>query len=101
MPALALTVSGPVNSSFGAFWALTTGLLRGPAAAGGIALIIAIGGIGGFIGPAVMGALTQATGTYTTGMLFLAFGLLMSVAIVLALGRTMAVRPVMVTEVRA
>src|SRR4029077_13272216 len=37
------------------FWTLPAGLLRGAAAAGAIALINALGNVGGFVGPYVVG----------------------------------------------
>ena len=55
----------------GPFWALAGSFLTGTAAAGGIALINAIGNLGGFIGPAIMGFFRQWTGSFTTGLLLL------------------------------
>lgn len=55
-----------------AFWAMPGEFLSGPAAAGGIALINAIGNLGGFVGPYVLGWLKDATGTYEAGLYFLA-----------------------------
>jgi ACS family tartrate transporter-like MFS transporter len=53
------------------FWALTTTFLSGTAAAAGIALINSIGNLGGFVGPYVIGFLTDRTGTYTAGLSYL------------------------------
>ena len=50
--------------------------LGGTAAAAGIALINAIGNLGGFVGPAIMGGLRDVTGGYTGGLLVLAGALL-------------------------
>ncbi len=44
------------------FWSMPTAFLRGPAAAAGIALINAIGNLGGFTGPYLMGWLQDLTG---------------------------------------
>ncbi|MEL6059581.1 MULTISPECIES: MFS transporter [unclassified Methylobacterium] len=55
-----------------AFWPLPAEFLSGPAAAGGIALINAIGNLGGFVGPYVLGWLKDTTGTYEAGLYFLA-----------------------------
>ncbi|MBE7204163.1 MAG: MFS transporter [Parafilimonas terrae] len=55
-----------------AFWAMPGEFLSGPAAAGGIALINAIGNLGGFVGPYVLGWLKDYTGTYEAGLYFLA-----------------------------
>ena len=53
------------------FWALPTMFLSGTAAAGSIALINSIGNLGGFVGPYVIGYLTDKTGTYTAGIYYL------------------------------
>jgi MFS family permease len=44
------------------FWALPTAMLSGTAAAGGIALINAVGNLGGFLGPYMFGLIKDATG---------------------------------------
>ena len=53
------------------FWALPTMFLSGTAAAASIALINSIGNLGGFVGPYVIGFLTDRTGTYTAGLSYL------------------------------
>jgi len=59
------------------FWALPTIFLSGTAAAASIALINSIGNLGGFVGPYIIGFLTDKTGTYTAGLSYLvASGLL-------------------------
>lgn len=58
---LALVSIGAV-SFLAPFWCLPTMLLRGSAAAAGIALVNAIGNVGGFVGPYVVGRLKDATG---------------------------------------
>ena len=64
-----------------AFWAMPGEFLSGPAAAGGIALINAIGNLGGFVGPYVLGWLKDYTGSYEAGLYFLAACALASAAI--------------------
>ena len=54
------------------FWALPTMLLSGGSAAVGIALVNAIGNVGGFIGPNVIGFLRTRTGGDTGAFLVLA-----------------------------
>ncbi|HEX4173244.1 MAG TPA: MFS transporter [Acetobacteraceae bacterium] len=44
------------------FWPLPTAMLSGVAAAGGIALINAVGNLGGFLGPYMFGVIKDATG---------------------------------------
>jgi len=53
------------------FWALPTMFLGGTAAAASIALINSTGNLGGFVGPYVIGFLTDRTGTYTAGIYYL------------------------------
>jgi len=75
------------------FWALTSSLFRGTAAAGGLAFVNTIGtGLGAFIGPAVVGVLTEATGGYSAGMAALAIGPMLTAIIVLSLANSIAPR---------
>jgi len=53
------------------FWAIPSAFLGGTAAAAGIAMINAIGNLGGYFGGDVMGQLKGATNSYTKGLLFL------------------------------
>jgi len=50
------------------FWCLPTRFLRGTAAAGGIALLNAVGSIGGFVGPGILGVVRDAMGTFSGGL---------------------------------
>lgn len=68
------------------FWTLPADRLRGPAAAGGIALINAVGNIGGFAGPFVLGWIKSTTGSFTDGLLVLAGGVLLTGVVVWLLG---------------
>jgi MFS transporter, ACS family, tartrate transporter len=54
------------------FWALPTAFLTGTAAAGGIALIAAIGNLGGFVGPAFTGVMEDSTSGFETPLTVLA-----------------------------
>ena len=56
----------------GPFWAMPTMILTGAAAAGGLAFINAFGNVGGAVGPAVVGWLKDATGSYAGGLYGLA-----------------------------
>lgn len=53
------------------FWALPASLLGGATAAASIGAINCIGNLGGFAGPYLLGALSTATGSYTTGIWYL------------------------------
>jgi ACS family tartrate transporter-like MFS transporter len=81
------------RSVMSVFWAIPPMLLAGTAAAAGIALINAIGNLGGFVGPSVMGALRQSTGAYGGGLLVLAGALVLEAVLVLSmpLPRTRAI----------
>ena len=68
------------------FWPLPTAMLTGSAAAGGIALINALGNLGGFVGPFFVGWLKDVTGVFTSGLYGLAGMLILSGVIVLAIG---------------
>jgi len=69
----------------GPFWAMPPIFLGGTAAAAGIALINAIGNLGGFVGPAIMGMLRDRTGGYAGGLLVLSSALVLEALLVLSL----------------
>jgi len=83
-----LVIAAMGQSSTGpTFWTLPTAMLSGTAAAGGIALINALGNLGGFFGPYLFGLIRDATGgSFMFGLMALALGPIMSATIVLALG---------------
>ena len=70
------------RSIMSVFWTMPPMLLSGSAAAAGIALINAIGNLGGFFGPTVMGTLRDATGGYSGGLLVLAGALIVEAILV-------------------
>ena len=55
-------------SIMGPFWALPTRILGGQAAAGGVAIITMVGGVGGFLGPYLTGRLRDLTHGYAGGL---------------------------------
>lgn len=55
-------------SNMGPFWALPTRILGGRAAAGGVAVITILGGIGGFTGPFLTGWLRDLTHGFAGGL---------------------------------
>ena len=69
----------------GVFWAIPPLFLGGSAAAAGIAMINAVGNLGGFVGPSVVGWLRTTGSGYTQGLLFLAGTLLIEAALVASL----------------
>ena len=80
------------RSVMSVFWAIPPIFLGGTAAAAGIAMINAIGNLGGAVGPTVMGWLRESTGTYTGGLLVLVAALVLEAVLVasLRLPRTIA-----------
>jgi ACS family tartrate transporter-like MFS transporter len=68
-------------------WAMPTRFLSGPAAAAGIAAINAIGNLGGFVGPVMIGWLKDLTGSFLGGLYFVAGLLLASALLVVLLAR--------------
>jgi nitrate/nitrite transporter NarK len=68
------------------FWSMPGALLTGSAAAASVGLINSVGNLGGFVGPYVVGYVTQRTGSSAGGMLLLAGSAVAASAIVLSLG---------------
>lgn len=71
------------RSVMSVFWAIPPIFLGGAAAAAGIALINAIGNLGGYFGPDMMGELYKRTGGYSGGLYVLA-GALVVIAILVS-----------------
>ena len=69
--------------TLGPYWTLPPALLRGTAAAGGIALVNSIGNMGGFVGPFVVGWVRDATGGFSSGLLLLAAVLVVGAIVIL------------------
>ena len=81
---LSFTISQMALRSLAAvFWAMPPQLLGGAAAAAGIALINAVGNLGGFVGPTIIGVLHDLTGGYTGGLLALTGALIVEALLVL------------------
>jgi ACS family tartrate transporter-like MFS transporter len=89
--ALTLAMAGGL-SGIGPFQSLLTSFSRGPAAAGGLALVNTIGTLGGFLGPVIVGMLKGWTGGYGAAMAVLGIGQVLSALIVLAAGRMLKAR---------
>ncbi|MFM0504970.1 MFS transporter [Paraburkholderia caffeinilytica] len=71
MIALSLTSFG-VCAALPVFWTLPAAFLSGSAAAGGFAIISALGNLGGFVGPYLMGNIKNSTGSFTIALLAIA-----------------------------
>lgn len=84
-----------------AFFSLLSVYLSGPAAAGGIALVIAISNVGSSLGPTMVGVIKQNTGGYGGAMAVFGVAEILAALLVIVIGRTMmphkspsALRPV-------
>lgn len=76
-----------VLSSVAIFWSYPTALLSGRLAAGGIALINSIGGLGGYAAPALLGWLRDLTQQMESGLLSLALAQALAILLILQLRR--------------
>jgi len=76
-----------IYGSRAAFWPMPSIFLTGTAAAGAIALINAIGNLGGYFGPFIVGWIKDATGSFQAGLYFLAACSLMAAIIALFAAR--------------
>ncbi|MEE7493735.1 MFS transporter [Methylobacterium oryzae] len=84
--ALCVAVMG-INSFVATFWAVPSGFLTGRAAAGGIAMIVSIGNLGGFAGPYLIGLVRDLSGGFTAPLLMVGGILLLGALTMLAFGR--------------
>jgi len=89
------------RSILSVFWAIPPMFLRGSAAAAGIAMINAVGSLGGFVGPSVMGWVKQSTGGYGSGLLVLSAVLVIEATLVMSLRLPGAAGASVRTSVRA
>ena len=84
--AMALVSIG-INASRPMFWTLPSMFLSRAAAAGGIALINALGNLGGIAGPSMLGWVKEVTGSFAGGLYFLGLcTLIASVVVLVAIG---------------
>ena len=89
--ALTLATIG-TYAAIGTFWSLPTSILTGTGAAAGLALINSMGNTGGLVGPPIIGAIKQQTGSFTAALLFLAGTLVIGALIALLFGRAQRAR---------
>ena len=83
--ALLCLLAAGVFSCLGPFWTLPSEFLTGYSAAAGIALINSVGNLGGFVGPAAIGFISQRTGTLSAGLALSGIPMFLSAALVLLL----------------
>jgi ACS family tartrate transporter-like MFS transporter len=77
-----------VSASKPPLWAMPGKFLDGAGAAAGIATINALGNLGGFVGPAMIGLFKSWTGSFMGGLYFTAALLLLSALLTLLLARS-------------
>jgi ACS family tartrate transporter-like MFS transporter len=85
MVALCIAMMGQ-QSLVPTFWSIPSAMLTGLAAAGGFAMVNALGNLGGWFGPSIYGVIKDATGSSNLGLLFLALGPLLTAICVLIVG---------------
>jgi ACS family tartrate transporter-like MFS transporter len=76
-----------IYSFFGPFFSIPSKFLTGFSAASGIALINAVGNLGGFVGPSAIGALANGKRGIYGGLALAGVSLFVSAALVLLLPR--------------
>jgi nitrate/nitrite transporter NarK len=80
---IALTIAASsIVSASSTFWSLPTAYLSGAAASAGIAWINSVGNLGGYVGPSVVGYLSDATHSTSLALLIIACGPLLSAILV-------------------
>ncbi len=82
MLALTVTVCG-IMGFLATFWGVPSSFLTGPAAAAGLAVIVSIGNLGGFVGPYLIGYLRQQTNSFIVPLLTIA-AIMLTGAIIMA-----------------
>jgi ACS family tartrate transporter-like MFS transporter len=85
MVAICIAVAGQKSIS-ALFWSIPSAMLTGVAAAAGLAMINAIGNLGGSLGPTVYGLVKDATGSTNLGLLCLAIAPVVSAISMILVG---------------
>ena len=83
---LCVAASG-IYAALAVFWTLPSSILRGTAAAAGLALLNSFSNLGGFFGPTVMGWARQETGNFSLGMELLAGMMVVAAVAVVVINR--------------
>ncbi|MGY8667245.1 MFS transporter [Bradyrhizobium sp. UFLA05-109] len=90
---LTIGISG-IQCTLAMFWSLPSRVLAGTAAASGAGLVNIGAASAGFAGPAVLGVLSQLTGSMTAGVSLLAIALFAAAALIFAIPRHLMARHV-------
>jgi MFS family permease len=68
------------------FWPIPSSFLTGSAAAGGLAIIVSIGNLGGFAGPYIIGEIRERTGSFSWALISVAGFLTLAALIIRIVG---------------
>jgi MFS transporter, ACS family, tartrate transporter len=79
-------------AAYGPFWSMPPRFLTGAPAAAGIALVVTIANVGGFLGPTVIGAMKDRFGTHGPAFLLLAACAVIAAFLALRLRRVAVLR---------
>jgi len=89
---LIMAVAGLLGT-YGPYYSLSSSFFSGPAAPGAIALVnLMCTGLGGFLGPNILGVLKDRTGGYEAGLFALAGGVVCSIILLFVLQRVMTAK---------
>ncbi|WP_164940823.1 MFS transporter [Bradyrhizobium zhanjiangense] len=68
------------------FWPIPSSFLTGSVAAGGLAMIVSIGNLGGFVGPYLIGVIRQATDSFSWALISVAAFLILAAILIRVVG---------------
>ena len=68
------------------FWPIPSSFLTGSAAAGGLAMIVSIGNLGGFVGPYLIGVIKQSTDSFSWALISVAAFLILAAILIRVVG---------------
>jgi MFS family permease len=71
------------------FWPIPSSFLTGSAAAGGLALIVSIGNMGGFVGPYLIGEIRETTGSFSWALIAVAAFLTLAAILIRLVGASL------------
>ncbi|MGJ4942648.1 MFS transporter [Bradyrhizobium sp. HKCCYLS1011] len=71
------------------FWPIPSSFLTGSAAAGGLAMIVSIGNLGGFVGPYLIGVIRQATDSFSWALISVAAFLTLAAILIRVVGASL------------
>jgi len=80
-------------AAYGPFWSIPSRFLTGAPAAAGIALVVTIANVGGFVGPTIIGALKDRFGTHGPAFMVLGGSAIVAALLAMVLGRVSFVQP--------